>query len=626
MNKNQILAIVVVVVIVGAAGAYVLWPKGPAGVTPTPPREGTLIWETISTPQYLDPHVDYETFGSWIAYNCYETLYTYEWHTDNTEPVVPLLAESYVTSADGLNYTFTLRQGVTFQDGTPFNASCVKWNFERAMKIFDPDGPVWMFAEPILGGGDVEAALYDHGGASPEFAAAYDNWVANSSSLIVMSNYVIRMRLAYKFAPFLAAITYFVGAQMSPTWVAKHGGVAYGAHNTYIDTHTCGTGPYNVTSWVPEEVIQLSKVSNYWRATAAIADVPEAGTLDTIVIKTNNDVSSRILNLLANSTDVGLWPTTHASYIWNGVTSDSGDGTLKSLNRKLKVWCGEPGYNVMFIGFNMNPTLNKSGSIVQSPFTIKSLRESFSYAFDYQTFIDTIISGFGIQCQGPIPTGMFGHNDSLYMYQYDIDQAVLKWNQAMTEGLPAILANMSYSIELYYNVGNTVREQGCLLMKDGIMKILADPAATDPASPITVTVQALSWPSYLYQLNNKQLPFFFLGWAPDYADPDNYASPFVKSTSLYAGRIGLGISAGWNSTLVDGWINTAAQSLVPADRITLYGKIQKAIVDQAAYIWVYQSTNFHVEAVYMNGYVYNAMLSGPYFYHMWKAYPTGFTL
>ena len=625
MNKNQILAIVVVIVIVGAAGAYMFWPK-PTGVTPTPPRLNTAIQEGIGDPEHLDPAVDYETAGGAVIMNVYETLYGYEWYGQNTTPSVPLLAESYVTSANGLNYTFTLRHGVTFHDGTPFNASCVKYSLDRAMKIFDTAGPVWMFAEPILGGQAVENAANDYGAGSPEHIAAYDNWEANSSAIIVLDDYTVRFRLAFVYAPFFSVLAFSVACVVSPSWVEANGGDDYGAINSYLDTHACGTGPYKFVSWVPDEQIQLKLNTNYWRATAAKAENPNYGSITDVVIKKNTDVNSRILNLLANATDIGYWPTTHALYIWNRVNGSNGDGTVKSLYPQLKLWCQYPTYDVMFLGFNMRQYLNISGNIVLSPFVMKSVRESFSYAFNYETFIQKVINGFGQQAQGPIPIGMFGHNDSLRMYQYDLDQAVLKWNAAMDAGLNTILANMSYNFDIYYNEGNPIRQQGCLLMGDGIKAILADPLATQPSSPLTVTVKAVSWPNYLYMLNNRQLPFFFLGWAPDYADPDDYVVPFVKSTGLYANRIALSLSEGWNATLVDGWITAAAQSVSSAERITLYGKVQTAIVDQAAFVWAYQATTFHVEAVYMNGYNYNPMWYGLYFYHMWKAYPAGYTM
>ncbi|TFG08212.1 hypothetical protein EU538_07600, partial [Candidatus Thorarchaeota archaeon] len=248
---------------------------------------------------------------------------------------------------------------------------------------------------------------------------------------------------------------------------------------------------------------------------------------------------------------------------------------------------------------------------------------AFSWAFDYDTYIENVLQGFGQQLQGPVPIGMFGHYDDLFMFEYDLEEAVDAWNIAMTKGLDDILANMSYDLEIYYNSGNTNRERACLLMKDGIEAVIADPDSTDPSETLNIDVVALEWASYLYQVRNKQLPVFFLGWAPDYADPDNYVGPFVRSTLTYASRIGLAVSEGWNETLVDGWITDAAQSTNPSEREDIYEDIQVAIVDHVAYLWCYQATTFHVESAHMNGYQFNAM-HDPYFFHYWssKAIPT----
>jgi len=614
MQRNQLIAVVVVIVILGSAGAFFL-------LQPAPPTNQSIVWETIGNPEYLDPHTDYETFGSWISYNVYETLYTYPWDSADTSPSVPLLAESYTVSSDGLEYTFNLRQGVTFHDGTPFNASCVQYNFERALAIFDGFGPAWMLAEPIYGGQAVEDAVFEYGEGSAQHIGNYTAWKAandaGTGAITVVDTYTVKIKLAYAYAPFLAAITYEVGAMMSPTWVEAHGGVTIGEHNTYVDQHTCGTGPYMVTDWTPDEKIDLELYTNYWRAAASKAAFPYSGAVSEISIKTNEEVNSRILNIQAGESDACYWPTSHAYDVWNNVTGADGDGTLKSSNPNLKVWAGNPTFDVMFLGFNMNPTYNQSGSLVQSPFTLIETREAFSYAFDYQTFIDSVVNGFGVQLQGPIPQGMFGHDDDLFMYDYDLDAAQTAWNAAMTKGLDAILANGSYDLTIYYNSGNTVREAACLLMKDGITALLDMAGTTQPSEDLTINVQALEWANYLYQVRNKQLPIFFLGWAPDYADPDNYVGPFVKSTGTYPNRIGLAVSDGWNTAEVDGWINDAAQESDPATRQDLYYNIQEAIVDQVAYLWCYQSTSFHVEASTMNGYVFNPM-HDPYFYHYWK--------
>lgn len=616
MQRNQLIAVVVVIVIVGAAGAFFL-------LQPAAPTNQSIVWETIGNPDFMDPHVNYETFGSWVHYNVYETLYTYPWGTADTSASEPLLAEDLEISSDGLNYTFTLRQGVTFHDGTPFNASCVKYNFERALAIFDGWGPAWMLAEPILGGGAIEAAVFGYGEGSDQHIGNFTEWQeANddgTGAIIVIDDYTIRIRLEYAYTPFLAAITYEVGAMISPTFVEAHGGITIGEHNTYMDEHACGTGPYMLVNWVPDETVDLELYDNYWRAADAKALVAYAGAVSEISIKTNEEVNSRILSIQAGETDGTYWPTSHAFEVWNNVTGPDGDGTLKTDNPNLKLWCGNPTFNVMFLGFNMNPTYNKSNEIVQSPFTDINARTAFSYAFDYQTFIDNVVNGFGAQLQGPIPQGMFGHDDDLFMYEYDLDEAQTYWNLAMADGLDDVWENGSYELTIYYNSGNTVREAACLLLKDGITALLEMDGTTQPGEDLDITVQALEWSNYLYQVREKQLPIFFLGWAPDYADPDNYVGPFVKSTGTYPNRIGLQVSEGWDAEEVDGWIDEAAQTQNENTRRDLYYDIQEAIVDQVAYLWCYQSTSFHVEHRTMNGYWFNPMLSGPYFYHFWKS-------
>lgn len=581
----------------------------------------TIIWETIGNPENLDPHVNYNTYGAWVLFNVYETLFTYPWSSADTTPNVPLLAESLVVSADGLNYTFALRQGIEFQDGTPFNASCVKYNFERVMAIFDSFGPAWMFAERILGGQAVEDAVYAYGEGSPQHVSNYTAWKAandaGTGAIIVLSTYVVRLRLAYQYSPFLAAITYEVGAMMSPTWVEANGGIAIGAHNDYVDTHTCGTGPYIVTEWSPDSYVQLELNPSYWRATDAKTAQPYAGNCTSITIKTNNDADSRILNLKAGISDGAYWPVSRSEEIWNHVNGTSGNGTLKSKYSYLKIWCHELTYSVVFLGFNMKPYLRRlSAETVLNPFAMKTLRESLSYAFNYTSYIEQALNGFGVQAQGPIPIGMFCHNDSLPVYEYDPQRAVQKWNDAMAEGLESILANMSYRIDLYYG-GSEKAVLPYMLMRDCIDAILADPNATQPSQPLIVDVVSLDWPTYQYLYSQKQLPIYVWGWIPDYADPDNYVNPFVMSTSWYPTKIGLGDSDGWNSTLVDGWISAAVKELDPSTRQEFYDLIQDAIVEHCAYIWAYQAQSFHVENARMNGYVFNAMHE-PYLYSYWK--------
>jgi peptide/nickel transport system substrate-binding protein len=619
MERNQLIAVIVIVVVVGAAGAYLL--LSPPGVVLA--EDQTIIYEVIGLPEYMDPHKNYESAGSWIHYNIYETLFTYPWDSADTTPSVPLLAESVAISSDGLTYTFTLRQGVTFHDGTAWNATAMQMNFWRMLGRGWDDGwgPVWMIAEPILGGSAVEDAVYTYGDGSAEHIAAWANWQENVSAVVVNSEFECEVHLAYAYAAFIPALTYEVGAMISPTFFMANGGMSPESSDVTLNEEACGTGPYILDDWIQDDRIELSLNPDYWRAADAVLTHPYAGTIEEVTIKLNTDVNSRILNIQAGDTDACNWPATNAYDIWNNATT-RGDGTLQSINPDIKVWTGSPTFDVMFLGFNMNPYLNVSNDIRESPFTDYELRAAISYAFDYEALIDNVLNGLGLQLQGPIPQGMFAHDDDLFMFELDMAEAVTHWNLAMANGLDDVLANNSYELNIYYNEGNTNREAAGLLVKQAIENIIADPASTDPSSPMTIDVYGLEWASYLFQVRNKQLPIFWLGWAPDYADPDNYAAPFVKTTGTFPNRVGLAGSFGeggvaWDGATVDGWIDDAASETDPATRITLYEQIQEAIVDHCAFLWGYQATEFHVEHASMNGYVFNPM-HDPYFYHYYK--------
>jgi len=615
VERNQLLAIVVIVVVIAGAGVAFIFMQ-----QPTRPPENTLIMETIGNPDYMDPHVNYESFGSWVQYNIYETLYTYPWNSAVTDPSVPLLAASApVMSGDGLNYTITLRQGITFHDGTPFNASCVKWNMERAIKIFYLDGPAWMMVEPLVGGAAIEAVAYDEGPSSAAYEAAFDNWTANSNAIIVLSDYQIRFRLAEPYPPFIAAITYEVGAMISPTFAIAHAtdaadatwdnyGVAYGEFENYMSTHTCGTGPYMLTNWVPDQYIELDLYTNYWRTSTSTG----AGSLEKVFIRTNEDVNGRSLNLRTGTVDGVYWPTTNALDIWD-------PDTETSLDANIVVSTGGASYTVMFFGFNMGTFNTTAGEVIRSPYANIDFRQCSSYAFDYDAFMEAAVNGFGIQAKGPIPYGMFGYNATSYTAAYNISAAVEFWNAAMTDPLfVQTLEDMDYTITIYYNSGNTVREQGSLLLADGLGLVVDDAAAnTTGLGTMTFTTQALEWSNYLDHIRNRQMPIFFVGWAPDYADPDNYVYPFCYELGTYAQRIGL------NDTVInDNYLLAKAETNLTR-RMEYYNIINDRAAELAPYLWVYQATEFRTWRAWLHGdgLVYNPMHSY-YFYHMYKTYPT----
>ena len=565
MKRATMAIALIVIIVIGFGGYWYFGIRPTAGIT----HPETFVMESIGEPDYLDPAVDYETAGGEILQNVYETLVWYK--GASAVDLEGMLATDWTISDDGLEYTFTLRQGVKFHDGTPFNASCVKYSLDRAILIGDPDGPFWILAQCIKGGPAYMDFIYSmtEDTTQGEIDAAANDYLA-AGGVTVIDDYTVKITLEFPYAPFLYCLAYTVADIVSPSFVEAHGGITNGAHNEYMDEHTCGTGPFKMVAWDKLVSITLERNDNYWRTPAK---------LERVIIKRVEETDTRIMAIEVGDADCIYWPTTVYDRVYDKTTKTS-------TNPDLRVVAEKPTFDVMFLGFNLNI----------KPFDNIDIRKAFSYAFDYETFIDEVIYGFGTQLQGPIPKGMFGHNDTLWMYSYDLEKA-----KDILDDYAWTAENKS--IALYYNSGNPIREKACMLLKDAIESL---------GLGIEVTVNALIWADYLSMLRASQLPLYFLGWAPDYADPDDYVFPFCRSTGTFAYEVG------YSDTQMDAWIDAAGREVDPNKRIELYGKIQDKIMEDCVFIWVYQATNFHVERTWVKGYYFNPMYSGLYYYALSK--------
>jgi peptide/nickel transport system substrate-binding protein len=104
--------------------------------------KGTLVYGTTEKVIDMDPANAYD-FHTWeIFYNIYQGLLDYE---PGTTKLIPGLATSYDISADGKEYTFKLRSGLKFSDGTPFDADAVKWSIDRVIAL--KGDPSWLVTD-----------------------------------------------------------------------------------------------------------------------------------------------------------------------------------------------------------------------------------------------------------------------------------------------------------------------------------------------------------------------------------------------------------------------------------------------------------------------------------------------
>ena len=180
----------------------------------------------------LDPQANYDVSAATFLPACYDSLVRV---VGQKQPrIVPDLATSWNHSADGKVWTFHLRSGVRFHDGTPLDAAAVKFTFDRLLKL------------------GVAIA-----GASGDFTEI--------SKVEAVNPTTVRFVLQYPFSSFLTSLTTIWGIGIvSPTAVRKHMRNAKDFGHTWLQDHEAGSGPYMLQSYNRNTGMTLVKFPGYW--------------------------------------------------------------------------------------------------------------------------------------------------------------------------------------------------------------------------------------------------------------------------------------------------------------------------------------------------------------------------
>lgn len=229
---------------------------GTVALAQTPPN--VLIVGQIAEPQSLDPHTVTATNDFRILVNIYDGLVRYK---DGTLDVEPALAESWAVSDDGKTYTFKLRQGVKFHDGSDFNAEAVKFNFDRMLKEDHP--------------------FYNTG----PFPLSFN--FSSIDAVNVLDEHTVEFKLKEPFAPFLSNLAYPTGLVVSPEEVKKYG--------KEFGRHPSGTGPFKFAEWQSGQRVVVERNPDYWDTAPA---------LEAVVFRPITDANTRVAEMMAGGLDV----------------------------------------------------------------------------------------------------------------------------------------------------------------------------------------------------------------------------------------------------------------------------------------------------------------------------------
>ena len=323
---------------------------------------------------------------------------------------------------------------------------------------------------------------------------------------------------------------------------------------------------------------------------------------DKVLIKTVNEQNSRLLDVKAGECDFpGVGSTLADQIIDMAVFEDTGETIPIIPDVVVKQ---VPGLTVIFLGMNQKSVISEqyllesTGStwnasewkpyewstaylsdnrtIDNNPFSSYVFRKAFIQAFDTETYIQQVLNGFGIIPQGCIPEGLMGHRDDL------IDGSIQPvYSPDVAKGTFEAIGWQG-SISIFYNQGNQARRAAALLLESSIEGM---------GIGINIDIREISWPQYLKIYKN--LPAFLIGWAPDYADPDNYVAPFYNSY--------FGPQLNYSNPLVDTMINDAAAEPDQAVREQAYFDIEGNATLDYPFVPLYQGYGLSVRRDWIQG-------------------------
>jgi len=395
-----------------------------------------------------DPDIFYAVEGLQVTLSCYQGLLQYQPTTTNvnTAPIVGLLASSWQVSPDGLTYTFHLRPGLTFADGTKVTASDVEWSFKRMAKI--------------------------NQGASYMVAGITGYQTPDASTIVFKLAKPVSAFLSYMASPYGPKI-------LNEALLLKHQ-VKSDLGQQWLQTHSAGTGPYQISQWVTGDHYTLTRNSNYWGGKPGLAQIR---------INIVPDVSSEMLQLSGGSLDLShdISPETYAQYASNSQFTE-----IKFADYYLEK-------------LNLNPH--------KPPFNDIAVRKALEGAIDKATLVQQVWGPLATPSVQLIPAGMLPAG--LGSDTWPSDPGALK---AIAATLPA----SSKKVTIAYQQGASQDER----MANSVATILINAGfnATTQAVPISATFNYRT--SAEANLPNAELELD----SPDSGSPETFAGIYYRST------------------------------------------------------------------------------------------------
>lgn len=565
--------VVLIVAVVGVAYYYsVISTPGTTTGSSTGQLPTSMVVDEESQPDSLDPAVGYTTPGWEVIEQVYQGLLAPDGTSYTT--YIGVLAQSWTVSSDGMTYIFSLRPGVTFSNGDPFNAYVMWFSMYRTLVM--NQAPAWILGQNLAttnGAGfnitDSILNSINYTNPSPK-DLSYLTFANQSIQAASPNQLVIHLGYGYNgnapYSAFLATLITPMGMAVDPNVVEANGGVVAGEPNNYMETHAIGTSFYELQSWVQGQSITLIKNQNYWGNSLAASESNYAiqpAILNTISFYYKAS-SAMIADLQSNTAQMIIAPSTQYSVLQqaSGITASILPTVFGSSESIIFVY--------------MDP-------YAFPPFQDRRVREAISYAIDYKSIIHSVYDDLATQWIGPVPPGFPFYNEStvgLQPYQFDPVMAASLLAQAgykstLPNGTTLNPSGKSFpSVNFLYNADNSPQSQTAEIISSELQAV-----------GITITLSPLTFKQYANvvtstdTVNSTAYPFGISYYSEDYTASIDYVSALTTTGQV-------GFSGYYNQTVV-GWTTSAATALDQSTIIQNFQQITQAMYYDYTNVWLY---------------------------------------
>ena len=439
-----------------------------------------------SNPETLDPALNSAVDGGNTIITVFETLLIIN---ENNE-TVPGQAESWTTSEDGLTWTFTMRDGLKWSDGSELNAKDFEYSFKR---MADPDTAA-PYAETCLGmiDGFEEAAGFPDADGNPTVEPNLDALNVKASD----DGKTLTIVLGYPCSYFDKIAAFAAMSPVQKATVEANGD----AWCTSPDTYVCN-GPYMITEWTPSERIVLTKNPNY------------VGGWD------NSKIVSESITLL-------LLEDSSASF----AAYNSGEAVLikdvptDEIPSLTKAEDGGDFYVDTILG-----TYYVSLNLKRDAFKDAKVRKALSLAIDRDYVANTIMQGTYSTADSIVGPGIVDENG--YFHDNGNAPYISADYEANLAEAKKLLAEAGYpNGEGYPTIEYSCNDAGYHVpLAEYLQQAWGDLG-------ITLTISKMEWSSFTAARRAGEYDVARNGWVMDYNDPSNMLDLFCSGNGNNDGK------------------------------------------------------------------------------------------